>query len=83
MKIQSSEQGVVLVITLIMLSVVTVMAVLFLGVSRRERASVSVTTDHITAKAMTESGFAHAQANIVFANANGQQQVQLRLRSFY
>ncbi len=65
MKIQSSEQGVVLVITLIMLSVVTVMAVLFLGVSRRERASVSVTTDHITAKAMTESGFAHAQANIV------------------
>lgn len=65
MKIQSSEQGVVLVITLIMLSVVTVMAVLFLGVSRRERASVTVTTDHITAKAMTESGFAHAQANIV------------------
>lgn len=52
-------------ITLIMLSVVTVMAVLFLGVSRRERASVTVTTDHITAKAMTESGFAHAQANIV------------------
>lgn len=65
MKIQSSERGVVLVITLIMLSVVTVMAVLFLGVSRRERASVTVTTDHITAKAMTESGFAHAQANIV------------------
>ncbi len=65
MKIQSSEQGVVLVITLIMLSVVTVMAVLFLSVSRRERASVTVTTDHITAKAMTESGFAHAQANIV------------------
>lgn len=65
MKIQSSKQGVVLVITLIMLSVVTVMAVLFLSVSRRERASVTVTTDHITAKAMTESGFAHAQANIV------------------
>ena len=65
MKIQPSEQGVVLVITLIMLSVVTVMAVLFLSVSRRERASVAVTTDHITAKAMTESGFAHAQANIV------------------
>ena len=65
MKIQSSEQGIVLVITLIMLSVVTVMAVLFLGVSRRERASVTVTTDHITAKTMTESGFAHAQANIV------------------
>ena len=65
MKIRSSERGVVLVITLIMLSVVTVMAVLFLGVSRRERAAVTVTTDQITAKLMTDSAFARAQGEVV------------------
>ena len=37
MKLKTKEQGVVLVITLIMLSVVTLMAIVFLGVSRRER----------------------------------------------
>ena len=36
---RSSQRGVALVITLIMLAVVTVMAVLFLGLSRRERVS--------------------------------------------
>jgi Tfp pilus assembly protein PilX len=36
------ERGVVLVITLVMLSVVTFMAITFLAVSRRERAAVSV-----------------------------------------
>jgi hypothetical protein len=65
MKIRSSEQGVALIITLIMLSVVTVMAVLFLGVSRRERAAVTVTTDQITAKFMTEAAFARAEGDLV------------------
>lgn len=65
MNIRSSERGVALIITLIMLSVVTVMAVLFLGVSRRERAAVSVTTDQITAKLMTESAFARAEGEMV------------------
>ena len=65
MRIRSSEQGVALIITLIMLSVVTVMAVLFLGISRRERAAVTVTTDQITAKLMTESAFARAQTDLV------------------
>ncbi len=64
MKIRSSERGVALIITLIMLSVVTVMAVLFLGVSRRERAAVTVTSDQITAKFMTEAAFARAQSDI-------------------
>ncbi len=65
MNIRPVEQGVVLVITLIMLSVVTVMTVLFLGVSRRERAAVTVTTDLIMAKAMAESAVARAQSEIV------------------
>ena len=55
MKVKTKEQGVVLVITLIMLSVVTLMAIVFLGVSRRERATVTVTTDHITAKLAAEA----------------------------
>ena len=65
MKVKTKEQGVVLVITLIMLSVVTLMAIVFLGVSRRERATVTVTTDHITAKLAAEAGMARAQSEIV------------------
>ena len=55
MKLKTKEQGVVLVITLIMLSVVTLMAIVFLGVSRRERGTVNVTTDHLTAKMAAEA----------------------------
>ena len=65
MKLKTKEQGVVLVITLIMLSVVTLMAIVFLGVSRRERATVTVTTDHITAKFSAEAGMARAQSEVV------------------
>jgi hypothetical protein len=65
MKLKTKEQGVVLVITLIMLSVVTLMAIVFLGVSRRERATVTVTTDHITAKFAAEAGMARAQSEVV------------------
>jgi hypothetical protein len=62
---RSSQQGVALVITLIMLSVVTVMAVIFLGVSRRERAAVSVTTDFTTARLMADAALARAQGELV------------------
>lgn len=65
MKLRTKEQGVVLVITLIMLSVVTLMAIVFLGVSRRERATVTVTTDHNTAKFSAEAGMARAQSEVV------------------
>jgi hypothetical protein len=65
MKLRTKEQGVVLVITLIMLSVVTLMAIVFLGVSRRERSTVTVTTDHITAKLAAEAGMARAQSEVV------------------
>jgi hypothetical protein len=65
MKLRTKEQGVVLVITLIMLSVVTLMAIVFLGVSRRERATVTVTSDHISAKLSAEAGMARAQSEVV------------------
>ena len=65
MNTRSSEsRGVVLVITLIMLSVVTLMAVLFLSMSRRERTAVAVTGDHITARMMADSALARAQSEV-------------------
>ncbi len=61
---RNSERGVALVITLIMLALVTFMAVVFLAVSRRERASVTVTGDIITARLMTDTAVARAQSEI-------------------
>jgi len=57
--------GVALVITLIMLSVVTFMSVTFLALSRRERASITVTLDQTTAALMADAGLARAQAEAV------------------
>ena len=59
-----SQRGIALVTTLIMLSIVVLMAVAFLAVSRRERASVAVTQDQTTAKYVAEAGLARAQAEI-------------------
>jgi hypothetical protein len=58
----SSQRGVALVITLIMLAVVTFMATAFLTLSRRERGSVKVSTDQSTAQMMAEMGTAQAVA---------------------
>jgi hypothetical protein len=60
-----SQRGVALVITLIMLSVVTVMAVVFLGISRRERASVGVIANQTDARLAAEAGLARAQAELL------------------
>jgi hypothetical protein len=60
-----SERGIALVITLIMLAVVTVMAIVFLGVSRRERALVTVTADLADAKLAADAGLARAQGEII------------------
>lgn len=60
-----SQNGVALVITLIMLSVVTFMAVAFLALSRRERASVSVTGDQTIASLMSDSALARVQGQII------------------
>jgi len=45
-----TQQGAALVITLIMLGMVTAMTVVFLGISQRERASVTVVSDQVSAK---------------------------------
>jgi hypothetical protein len=70
---RKSEQAVALVVTLIMLALVTMMAVVFLSISRRERASVTVTTDMVTARLMTDAALARAQSEIasrILATAN-------------
>jgi hypothetical protein len=59
------QRGVALVITLIMLSVVTFMAITFLALSRRERFSVSVTADQTTASLMADAALARAQAQVM------------------
>jgi hypothetical protein len=60
-----SERGVALVITLVMLALVTVMAVTFLAVSRRERSAVTVTEEQTTARLMADAALARAEAEVV------------------
>lgn len=62
---RSSQRGVALVTTLIMLAVVTMMAVTFLAISRRERASVQVTADQTDARNMADAALQRVQAEIV------------------
>jgi hypothetical protein len=61
----SSERGIALVITLIMLSVTLVMAIAFLAISRRERGSVTTSTDIATARLAADAALANAQAQII------------------
>ncbi|MDP7177183.1 MAG: hypothetical protein QF749_02730, partial [Verrucomicrobiota bacterium] len=60
-----TQQGAALVITLIMLGMVTAMTVVFLGISQRERASVTVVSDQVSAKLMAETATASALAEVV------------------
>jgi hypothetical protein len=60
-----SSRGVALVITLIMLSVITFMAVTFLVLSHRERGSVTTTTDQTSAGFTAESALERAKAEIL------------------
>ena len=62
---RNSQRGVALVITLIMLAIVLIMAVLFLGISRRERASVTANVELTTAKYAAETGQTRALAEII------------------
>src|SRR5262245_60993123 len=59
------QQGIALVTTLIMLSVVTLMAIAFLAISRRERTAVTVSSDRVDARAMTEMGYRRAEAELI------------------
>ncbi|MBL9173903.1 MAG: hypothetical protein JNL10_10245 [Verrucomicrobiales bacterium] len=59
-----ARRGVALVITLLMLSVVTITAVAFLAVSRRERSSVATYAEQIDARYVAEAGLNHAQGRL-------------------
>jgi hypothetical protein len=59
------ERGIALVITLVMLAIVTVMAIVFLGVSRRERASVKLVEDIATANMMADAAGERAKAEAI------------------
>jgi hypothetical protein len=60
----AGRRGIALIITLLMLSVVTITAVAFLAVSRRERASVASFAEQIDARYVAEAGLNHAQGRL-------------------
>src|SRR5258708_17873562 len=60
-----SQRGVALVITLIMLSVITVIAVAFLAISRRERATVTQKANSVDAELAANSARERAIAQIL------------------
>lgn len=60
-----TQNGIALVVTLLMLSAVTLMAVVFLAISRREKASVTVMADQTAARLMTDAALARAQSEII------------------
>jgi hypothetical protein len=62
---RKTQRGVALVITLILLAMVTVMAVLFLGISRRERTSVNLSANLADAKLAAENGQTRALSEII------------------
>jgi hypothetical protein len=62
---RKSQRGVALVITLIMLSIVLIMAVLFLGISRRERASVTGNIELTVARNAADHGQSRALAEMI------------------
>ena len=59
------QSGVALVMTLIMLSVITVVAVAFLALSQRERTSVTQSTQQSDAEIMADVGLERAKAEIM------------------
>ena len=61
----SRESGVALVITLIMLSVITFMAIAFLVLSRGERSSVGTATDQSLARLAADNALERVQAELV------------------
>ncbi|HTL16377.1 MAG TPA: hypothetical protein VL793_04025 [Patescibacteria group bacterium] len=61
----ASEEGVALVITLIMLSVITFMAIAFLVLSRGERSSVGTATDQSIARLGAENALERAQVELL------------------
>ena len=60
-----SERGIVLVISLLLLSVITFMAVTFLVVSRSERGAVSTSTDQTVARLAADAALDRAQSELL------------------
>ena len=73
-----SQNGVALIITLIMLAVVTFMALTFLAISRRERGAVTTTTDSISAQLAADDALAAAEATNRGQYPGHHQSLQLR-----
>ena len=63
--LQPSRRGVALIITLILLSVVTFMAITFLALSRRERSAVTTVTDTASARLAADAALANAEAQVI------------------
>ncbi len=59
-----NRRGIALVITLLMLAVVTITAVAFLAVSRREREAVATNAEQIDARYIAEIGVQHAVGRV-------------------
>jgi hypothetical protein len=60
-----SQRGVALVITLIMVAIITLLAVSFLALSRRDQASISVSQSDTISRLAAEAAETHAQAEIL------------------
>src|ERR1700747_1088608 len=59
------EEGVALVVTLIMLAVITFMAITFLVLSRSEKSNVTTSTDQALARLAADAGLERAQAQLL------------------
>ena len=62
---RNSQRGVALILTLILLSVITFLAVAFLALSRRERAAVTITIDQTRARQAVETAAERAKAQVL------------------
>jgi hypothetical protein len=60
-----SQQGVALVVTLVMLSVITFLTIAFLTLARRDRAAVTVSLSQTDARYMADAALARAQAEAI------------------
>jgi hypothetical protein len=61
----ASQRGVALILTLIMLAIITIVTVVFLATTSRNRQSTTVRIDQTTAEFATETALQHAQGKII------------------
>jgi hypothetical protein len=62
---RAQQRGMALIITVILLSVLTLMALAFLAISRRERGAVTTTTETASARLAADAALANAEAQIL------------------